>query len=130
MNYKIKFTPQADQDLKKAVAYIAFVINNPTAANALNILTISKLNTLPYFPEKYPLVSDIALAHQQIRYIPVDNYLLFYRINKVKEEIQILRFLYAKSNWLAILKHNKQSTAYPENLFEDKHYINEEKDEY
>lgn len=116
MSYKIKFTPQANQDIKTAIAYIAFVINNPTAANTLYILTTGKIKNLQDFPEKYPLVGDIALAHQQIRwYIPVDNYLVFYKINKLKEEIQILRFLYTKSNWLAILKHNKQTSAYPQN---------------
>ncbi len=62
--------------------------------------------------------------------MPVDNYLIFYTIDETKRQIQILRFLYAKSNWLAILKHNKQSAAYPENLFEDKHYINEVKGKY
>ena len=106
MSYKINFTAPAHQDIKNAVQYIAFTINNITAAISLNTLAYAKINTLPDFPEKYPLVNDISLAHYQIRYIPVDNYLIFYRINKTKEEIQILRFLYAKSNWQNILKAN------------------------
>ena len=130
MSYKINFTAPARQDIKNAVQYIAFTINNITAAIALNTLAYAKINTLSDFPEKYPLVNDISLAHYQIRYIPVDNYLIFYRINKTKEEIQILRFLYAKSNWQNILKVNKTIFNYPENLFKNKHYINEEKEKY
>lgn len=130
MSYKIKFTAPANQDILNAIQYIAFSLNNHTAAVSLNILVQAKINTLPDFPEKYPLVNDISLAHQQIHYIPVDNYLVFYRINKAKEEIQILRFLYAKSNWLNILKTNKTNFNYPENLFEGKHYINEDREKY
>lgn len=130
MSYTINFTAPARQDIKNAVQYIAFTLNNITAAISLNTLAYAKINTLPDFPEKYPLVSDISLAHYQIRYIPVDNYLMFYRINKTKEEIQLLRFLYAKSNWQSILKANKTTVNYPENLFENKHYINEAKEKY
>lgn len=128
MSYKIKFTAPANQDILKAIQYIAFSLNNPTAAVSLNILVQAKINSLPDFPEKYPLVNDISLAYQQIRYIPVDNYLIFYKINK--NEIQILRFLYAKSNWLNILKTDKTNFNYPENLFEGKHYINEDREKY
>ena len=130
MNYKIILAHQFSKDFESVYDYIAFVLQNQTAAINITALAQAKINTLPDFPEKYPLISDISLAHQQIRYIPVDNYLVFYRINKNKNEIQILRFLYAKSNWLNILKTNKTNFNYPENLFEDKHYINENREKY
>lgn len=130
MSYTINLTAPALLDIQKALTYIALNLQNKTAADNLYITINSKINNLPNFPNKYPLVNDPKLLYQQIRYIPIDNYLIFYSVNESEQQIQILRFLYAKSNWLAILKHNKQSTAYPENLFEDKHYINEEKSRY
>ncbi|PWM77768.1 MAG: type II toxin-antitoxin system RelE/ParE family toxin [Phascolarctobacterium sp.] len=130
MNYKIILAHQFSKDFESVYDYISFVLQNQTAAINITTLAQAKINTLPDFPEKYPLVNDISLAHKQIRYIPVDNYLIFYRINKIKNEIQILRFLYAKSNWLNILKTNNTTFNYPENLFEDKHYINEVKEKY
>jgi toxin ParE1/3/4 len=130
MSYTINLTAPALLDIQKALTYIALNLQNKTAAYNLYITINSKINNLPNFPNKYPLVNDPKLLYQQIRYIPVDNYLIFYLVNESEQQIQILRFLYAKSNCLAILKHNKQSTAYHENLFEDKHYINEEKGRY
>lgn len=130
MSYTINLTAPALLDIQKALTYITLNLQNKTAADNLYITINSKINNLPNFPNKYPLVNDPKLLYQQIRYIPVDNYLIFYSVNESEQQIQILRFLYTKSNWLAILKRNKQSTAYPENLFEDKHYINEEKGRY
>ena len=130
MSYTINITVPALLDIQKALTYIVLNLQNKTAADNLYITINSKINNLPNFPNKYPLVNDPKLLYQQIRYIPVDNYLIFYIIDEAKRQIQILRFLYAKSNWLSILKHNKQSAAYTENLFEDKHYINEEKSRY
>ena len=130
MSYTINITAPALLDIQKALTYIVLNLQNKTAADNLYITINSKINNLPNFPNKYPLVNDPKLLYQQIRYIPVDNYLIFYIIDEAKRQIQILRFLYAKSNWLSILKHNKQSAAYTENLFEDKHYINEEKGKY
>lgn len=130
MSYTINLTAPALLDIQKALTYITLNLQNKTAADNLYITINSKISNLPNFPNKYPLVNDPKLLYQQIRYIPVDNYLIFYSVNESEQQIQILRFLYAKSNWLAILKRNKQSTAYPENLFEDKHYINEEKGRY
>lgn len=130
MSYTINLTAPALLDIQKALTYITLNLQNKTAADNLYITINSKINNLPNFPNKYPLVTDPKLLYQQIRYIPVDNYLIFYSVNESEQKIQILRFLYAKSNWLAILKRNKQSTAYPENLSGDKHYINEEKGKY
>lgn len=130
MSYTINLTAPALLDIQKALTYITLNLQNKTAADNLYITINSKINNLPNFPNKYPHVNDPKLLYQQICYIPVDNYLIFYSVNESEQQIQILRFLYAKSNWLAILKRNKQSTAYPENLFEDKHYINEEKGRY
>lgn len=130
MSYTINLTAPALLDIQKALTYITLNLQNKTATDNLYITINSKINNLPNFPNKYPLVNAPKLLYQQIRYIPVDNYLIFYSVNESEQQIQILRFLYAKSNWLAILKRNKQSTAYPENLFEDKHYVNEEKGRY
>lgn len=126
MSYTINLTAPALLDIQKALTYITLNLQNKTAADNLYITINSKINNLPNFPNKYPLVNDPKLLYQQIRYIPVDNYLIFYSVNESEQQIQILRFLYAKSNWLAILKRNKHTSAYPKNFFEDKHYINEE----
>ena len=130
MNYTIILSKQFTKDVEATVEYITFTLNNISAAEGISILINSKINNLQYFPKKYPIIDDISLLQQQIHYIPVDNYLIFYTIGEAKRQIQILRFLYAKSNWLAILKRNKHTSAYPKNFFEDKHYINEEKSKY
>lgn len=97
MSYTINLTAPALLDIKKALTYITLNLQNKTAADNLYITINSKINNLPNFPNKYPLVTDPKLLYQQIRYIPVDNYLIFYSVNESEQQIQILRFYTLKA---------------------------------
>ena len=44
------------------------------------------------------------LASWGIRFVIINNYLAFYTIDEEKQTVIIVRFLYQKSNWTAILR--------------------------
>ena len=104
MSYRLHITSTAERDLTQAADYIEFVLKNPSAADALLEEADRKINALLPFPKEHPLVDDKLLASWGIRFVQVKNYLAFYVVFEMEEQITVVRFLYAKSNWLSILK--------------------------
>lgn len=101
--YKIVVTEPAQQDLQGALSYIANQLKNPTAALRLANEFEKQVSALSEMPERYPIVSDGFLASQAIRAFPIKNYIVFYTVHPAAERVSILRFLYGKRNWNAIL---------------------------
>ena len=99
MNYKIHVSHAAEHDLNSAANYIAHQLQNPLAARRM--LAIDSLET---FLGRFPVIDEPLLASHQLHFVPVQNYLLFYRIDSSTQTVHILRFLYGHSDWQAILR--------------------------
>lgn len=104
MSYFVHVTSAADQDLAEAFDYIDLALKNPIAADFLVDTAAKKLAQLSSFPKRCPFVRDPFLAAIGIRFLPVQSYLAFYRIDEADETVHVLRFLYGQSNWASILK--------------------------
>lgn len=102
MNYHLHITSVAQRDISQAADYIEFVLKNPKAADDLLEETDQKINALLPFPQEHPIVEDKLLAAWGIRFTQIKNYLAFYVVEE--NQVTIIRFLYAKSNWISILK--------------------------
>ncbi len=105
MSYSIYITATAERDILKASDYIEFILKNPKAADDLLYEAESQINSLADFPEKCKLVDDPVLASWGIRFIIINGYLAFYVISKETNQVKVIRFLFQKSNWNAILQH-------------------------
>ncbi|NSG11843.1 type II toxin-antitoxin system RelE/ParE family toxin [Blautia producta] len=104
MNYNLHITLTAEKDITHAADYIEFVLKNPQAADHLLDETEREISDLSQFPKRHPLVEDKILASWGVRFTQVGNYLAFYTISEDDMQINIIRFLYAKSDWNSILK--------------------------
>ncbi len=104
MIYQIYVTAAAEKDLANAFYYIDYVLKNPLAADALLNEFEDKVNALALYPQKFPVVDDEILADWKIGYTVVKNYLAFYIVDESASAVKIIRFLYGKSNWIAVLK--------------------------
>ena len=104
MSYIIHITATAERDILRAVDHIEFTLKNPTAADHLLDAVTEQINSLGDMPEKFRLVDDPVLASWEIRFVIVNNYLAFYTIDKEKQTVIVVRFLYQKSNWNSILR--------------------------
>ena len=102
MSYHLHITSVAEGDISQAADYIEFVLKNPKAADALLEETDQKINALLPFPQEHPIVEDKLLAAWGIRFTQIKNYLAFYVIEE--NQVTVIRFLYAKSDWISILK--------------------------
>ncbi len=104
INYEIHITCAAQRDLLNAADHIEFILKNPKAADDLLDEAEKQINKLAKFPEKFCLIDDPVLLSWGIRSVSVKNYLAFYIIDNKKNKVIIVRFLYQKSNWKAILR--------------------------
>lgn len=104
MNYNIHITSAAERNLIRAADHIEFVLKNPKAADDLIDKAEKQIHFLSDFPEKFQLVDDPVHASWGIRFVIVNGYLAFYTISKEDNLIIVVRFLFQKSNWNAILR--------------------------
>ena len=105
MSYQIHITSVAERDLNNAADHIEFVLKNPKAADDLLDEAEKQLNSLSEYPDRFKLVDDPVLSSWNIRFVIVKNYLAFYTIDYENNLVIIVRFLYKKSDWNAILRN-------------------------
>lgn len=128
MIYTKIYSNASSNDVNQAIHYLKHSLKNPTAANKLYSLVESTARKLQTFPYKHPMLDDQFLAMYEIRYIAVNNYLLFYTVTEETKTIYIVRFLYSRSNWKHILKHTIKYDEYLSSYTGS--YVHEEIEEY
>jgi len=103
MIYEVYITAAAERDILKASDHIEFVLKNPKATDDLLDEAEAQINALAEFPNKFKLVDDPVLASWGIHFVIVNGYLAFYILSEETHRVTIVRFLFQKSNWSAIL---------------------------
>lgn len=101
--YTIEVTRSAEKDIIKTLDYITYVLMNPDAAGDLLDKTGKTIESLQAYPERFPLVDDAVLRGLGIRFIVVNNYLVFYMIDEEKHCVNVIRFIYNKRDWITML---------------------------
>ena len=97
---KVVFSPAAKKDLVEIGDYVAFKLQNKTAAKNLLQRIEKTVLTLKQFPESgAPL--EYAAPHILYRYLICGNYMIFYHLSN--ETACIDRILYGRRDYLAIL---------------------------
>jgi toxin ParE1/3/4 len=104
--YKIQFTEPAEEDLISALRYISDVLKAPAAAQKLLTEIEEQLKVLENMPFSCPLVHDEYLAMKGIRFLIVNNYLLFYILKEEEGIVSVIRCLYARRDWARLLEAN------------------------
>ncbi|MBR5279578.1 MAG: type II toxin-antitoxin system RelE/ParE family toxin [Clostridia bacterium] len=98
--YNYKFTKLAMEDIDQALSYIANVLVNPIAARKLYTQIECAIHYICSFPYASPDCSCYLIGEEQIRHIKVGNYILIYEIKVEIHTIYILRFCYAKMDFI------------------------------
>ena len=104
MKYSVRITESAEKDLNSAIDYIEFKLLNPQAADNLLDSVEEVFKRLSDMPQMYALADDPILNAWGIRFVTINNYMAFYRIDEGSGVVYIVRFLYGKRNWMDILK--------------------------
>lgn len=98
---KVRYSPEAINDLDEIWAYISDELQNPeSASNTVDGImdTVDKLND---FPEMGPPLSSITDIESAFRFLVCGNYIAFYHLNG--EIVSIDRVLYGKRDYIRVL---------------------------
>ncbi|MGH4118080.1 type II toxin-antitoxin system RelE/ParE family toxin [Clostridium sp.] len=101
--YKIKFTPVAEEDLDQIYEYIVNKLFAGTAANDLMEKIETGIMRLKQFPFSCSHVLDEALKTRGYRRFIVDNYIVFYLVNESEKQVVIMRILYGARNYETLM---------------------------
>lgn len=92
--HRIVYLPLAESDLMEALQYIAYKLNAPKAANDLLNAFDETIHTIAQFPYAYELYRTDRPMRDEIRKVPVKNYVLYYAV--YQDRVEIRRFLHGR----------------------------------
>lgn len=98
--YSVVYLPGAKRQLTDAVVYIAEQLASPDAAENLVNAVDEAARSLAEMPYRYPIYPTLYAMKNEIRYVPVMNYLLFYTVREERKTVEVWRFLHQRQNTL------------------------------
>ena len=94
MSRSVFYSAKAQADLNSIYSYIAFSLNESGTAKTIFKVITEAIDSLENMPERHPLVDMEPHKSRQIRKMPVKNYLVFYKVNREKQAVEIVRIMY------------------------------------
>lgn len=94
MTFDIEIAYQADSDLRSIFEYIAFELQSPVIAIEQLKRIENKINLLNEMPERFQLYRKETSRSGELRQMIIDNYSIFYYLNKEMKNVVIIRVLY------------------------------------
>ena len=101
-NLSLEILPTAQKDLQGALDYIAVELCAPVAALKLQEKILSAFETLQNFPLAGTLAKTVIPVPVRLRWVRVDNYMIYYSFSEERETVYIVRVLFANSDQNAI----------------------------
>ena len=102
--YTVVISEKADSDIREIYEYIAYTLRSlMNAENQLGRLYKS-MKGLDQMPERCPLVPDKKCRDRNIRFDTVDNYSIFYMVDKENQTVTILHIFYSGRDIDSLLK--------------------------
>lgn len=95
MTYEVKFTNEAQTDLRSIFEYIAFQLQEPENSKRQFLRIEEMILSLDNMPERNRLYEREPLKSRGLRVLPIDNYVIFYIPDAVTMIVTIIRIMYA-----------------------------------
>lgn len=99
MGFKLTITEAANQDMDKILSYILNNLCNPKAAIDLANDIEAKYDEVCLHPYMFEESRDKILKSKGYRRIPVQNYVILYKVDKKNKVIYITRIFYCGQNY-------------------------------
>lgn len=107
MKYKVILSIDAEFDINDINKYISFVLNEPIIARKKVSKILQQIKKLDSMPARYRVYPYEPLKSQNIHFLPLDNYLIFYVIDDSEKLVTIARVTYAKREIQAIFDNSQ-----------------------
>ena len=99
MEYELIITESANNDLDSIFSYILNSLCNPKAANDFADLIEQKYEEIIKYPFMFEESRDNILRCKGYRRIPVNNYVILYKVTEESKEVIITRIFYGGQNY-------------------------------
>jgi addiction module RelE/StbE family toxin len=93
----------AQRDVLDIARYIYAELSAPKAALEMVDKLDDGMRSLETNPNRHALVRDDRLAAKGYRALPVQDYLVFYKVNEQKMLVDIVRILYNRRDWVNLI---------------------------
>ena len=87
-------------DFEQIVHYITYKLKNKEGSLRLIKSFEKKINSIVKFPYSYPVIFDTKLEVEGLRKCAFDNYLIIYYINEKLEQVEVVRIVYQREDFL------------------------------
>ena len=102
--FQVIIEPEAEDDLKNIYNYIFFVLKSKQNAVSQLSRIRDEIYKLDFMPESYHLYPKEPFHSRGLRYFKVDNFEIFYIVNKQKSEVHVLRVMQGTMDFSAVWK--------------------------
>lgn len=94
MIFNVLYTSEARQDLRDIYEYIAYELLAPETAARQTERIMKGARSLEQMPMRHRLFEEEPWHSQGVRFLPVDNYLIFYLPDETNNTVSIIRIMY------------------------------------
>lgn len=103
MNYRVIVSEQAELDLNDIYSYICNDLKSEKSADKVVLRLQSIMTSLSATLECFRVYPVEPWMSRKIRFVPVDNYIVFYLVKDADGEVWITRIVYGKRDIKNIL---------------------------
>ena len=108
MTYRVMLTNHARDGLKATISYISRVLLTPQAAGSWSLRIKKAIKSLDELPHRYPLVEEEPWRTEGIRKMPIDNFIVYFRINEDTATVWITAVVYGKRDQISALRDSSE----------------------
>ena len=108
MNWKIQYSASSRKDLKSIFDYIACELLSPEYAGGQVERIMKAVRSLEDMPMRHPVYSEEPWKTKQVRFLPVDNYIIFYLPKDDSGTVNIIRIIYGGRDMKRQIKETKE----------------------
>ena len=95
MSWTVEYSTQAKQDLRNIFEYIAYNLLEPETAGRQVQRIMKGIRSLNDMPLRHRIYDEEPWQSQGLRFVPVNNYLVFYLPMEEKNSVSIVRIIYS-----------------------------------
>ena len=103
MQYEIKLTTQALEQIKETTQYISKTLMEPEIAKRWAATLKKQIEKLNFMPLRFPLTKEEPWHSKGIHKMPVKNYLVYYLINEEEKTVWVTAVVYERRNQISAL---------------------------
>lgn len=108
MTWKINYSASSRDDLQSIFDYIAYELLSPEYAAGQVERIMKATRSLEEMPLKHPVYSEEPWKTKRVRFLPVDNYIVFYLPRKECYTVNIIRIIYSGRDMQRQIQETKE----------------------